>query len=200
MLVSASVARRVLPLLALAATAAALGLLRSREAPASSVVLLSVDTLRADALLGERGEHTLMPRLLRRAMTEGQLFRNAYATSTWTLPSHVSMLSGRYPASHGANDLLAADIAGGGHLPSVLERYGVATLGIVGGGFVSAAFGLDSGFREWHEVPIGRSDLDWFATEALAAMERVKGERFLLFLHTYFVHDYYKDAQADGLS
>src|SRR5258707_1335110 len=114
MLVSASVARRVVSFMAVAATLAALGLLRFPEPPASSVVLISVDTLRADALQADRPDDTLMPRLRRRANAEGFLYSNSYAASTWTLPSHVSMLSGRYPASHGANDLLVADIAGGG--------------------------------------------------------------------------------------
>ncbi|MGH7893700.1 MAG: sulfatase-like hydrolase/transferase, partial [Candidatus Binatia bacterium] len=98
-------ARRVSVALALAATAA-LALAASLPGPTpagerASIVLVIVDTLRADMLDRTRpGDVPLMPRL-RGIATGGVRFTTAIAPSPWTLPSTVSILSGLNPYRHG---------------------------------------------------------------------------------------------------
>jgi arylsulfatase A-like enzyme len=70
-------------------------------ANAPNVLLIVVDTLRADHV-GAYGYQRATTKNLDRLAGEGVLFENAIATSSWTLPSHASLLTGRYPYEHGA--------------------------------------------------------------------------------------------------
>lgn len=68
---------------------------------AANVLLIVMDTVRADhvSALGYRRRTT--PNLDGLA-TQGVLFENAFSTSSWTLPAHASLLTGRFPFEHGA--------------------------------------------------------------------------------------------------
>jgi arylsulfatase A-like enzyme len=75
--------------------------------PRPNVVLIVVDTLRADHLGSYGYDRPTSPRLDALAH-EGARFTNARATSSWTLPSVATMLTARYPAAHGAERNTAA--------------------------------------------------------------------------------------------
>ena len=64
------------------------------------VVLILLDTLRADALSAYGNEHETAPYLARLA-AGGTVFETAYSVSTWTAPSTASLLTGVYPDRHG---------------------------------------------------------------------------------------------------
>ena len=158
------------------------------------IVLVSIDTLRADAVFPKAGP-ALMPLLARRARDRGQIVAHHYATSTWTLPSHASMLSGRYPSGHGAEQGLPANLGGGDLLPEKLMRAGWFTGGISGGGFVSRSFGLDQGFEVFLEAPDHEDET--FIPRMLEDLEPALQRRpFFLFLHTFILHNYFLDATA----
>ncbi len=72
-------------------------------APRPNVLVISADTLRPDHLGCYGYERNTSPNIDALAR-RGALFSNALSTSSWTLPSHASMLTGRYPASHGVRD------------------------------------------------------------------------------------------------
>jgi arylsulfatase A-like enzyme len=76
-------------------------------AGAPNVVVIVVDTLRADHLSTYGYERATSPNIDRIA-NQGVSFENAIAVSSWTLPTHASMLTGRYPYEHGATDVKAA--------------------------------------------------------------------------------------------
>ena len=65
-----------------------------------NVLLIVVDTLRADHV-SSYGYSRLTTPNLDRVAREGVLFDNAIAPCSWTLPSHASLLTGRYPSDHG---------------------------------------------------------------------------------------------------
>lgn len=106
--------RRSLPWVVAAAVLALVGieggiLLRERSAIANlppaaagsqNVLIIVIDTLRADHLSSHGYARPTSPNIDRVAR-EGVLFENAFATSSWTPPSHASMLTGRYPGEHG---------------------------------------------------------------------------------------------------
>ena len=74
------------------------------HAPAGTpVILISIDTLRADHLpaYGYTGVETPAIDALRR---DGILFRRAYSHTPLTLPSHTSILTGLLPPAHGVRD------------------------------------------------------------------------------------------------
>jgi arylsulfatase A-like enzyme len=68
---------------------------------APRVLVIVVDTLRADHLTSYGASQPLTPNIDRLAR-EGVTFENAISTSSWTLPSHASLLTGRYPYEHRA--------------------------------------------------------------------------------------------------
>ena len=152
-----------------------------------NVVLVSIDTLRADHL-GVYGYPQGTSPHIDALAEESLIFDLAFSTSPWTVPAHASMLTGRYPEEHHAGHAtiltpLAPEI------PTLAERLfenGYRTIGHTGGGFVGPAYGFDRGFEEW----IVRHGASFESTlpETLAALSDPDPRPFFLFLHTYEVH------------
>ena len=71
------------------------------ERPRPSIVLITLDTTRADHL-GCYGYPQATTPNLDRFATGAVLYEHAYATSSWTLPSHASLFTGLLPVQHGA--------------------------------------------------------------------------------------------------
>ncbi|MCP5119264.1 MAG: sulfatase-like hydrolase/transferase, partial [bacterium] len=90
-------------LLALLMTAALSGAQTSagQAPPARDAILITVDTLRADAL-GFAGHPEAATPVLDRLAAAGRVFSGAHAHCVTTLPSHASILTGLYPYQHGA--------------------------------------------------------------------------------------------------
>jgi arylsulfatase A-like enzyme len=161
-----------------------------RDRRTTGIVLVSIDTLRADAVFPPTGEPA-MTLLAARARREGQVVRNHYATANWTLPSHASMLSGHYPTAHGAFDRESRPdfaAAAAGYLPAELFREGFLTAAITDGAYVSAGYGFAAGFDEFHESR--QWSLGWQSAMLSALIPRLRGQDFFLLVHTYFVHEY----------
>src|SRR5262245_34109497 len=78
----------------------AVAALTSAPPAAPNVLMIVVDTLRADHLSGYGYARPTSPRLDRLAQ-EGALFESAFSASSWTAPSHASLLTGRHPHEHG---------------------------------------------------------------------------------------------------
>lgn len=115
---------------------------------APNVILIIVDTLRADHLTCYNYERLTSPYLDQLA-TKGVLFENAIATSSWTLPSHASMLTGLYPNQHRAQRF--ADELGD-NIPTIAEelrRAGYRTLAFSGSPFFTRRQSLGRGFIEF---------------------------------------------------
>ena len=125
----------------------------AEEVPsAPNVLLIGVDTLRADHMSVFGYERPTTPNLERLA-DEGVRFASARSQAPWTLPSFSSILTSLYPSRHGAGR--------GGHdewtpidpsttsLAEVLARVGYETQGIVANGLISPQYGLDQGFEAY---------------------------------------------------
>jgi arylsulfatase A-like enzyme len=76
--------------------------LPAAKASAPNVLVIVVDTLRADHMSLQGYERNTDPNMTRIA-NEGVMFENAYATSSWTLTSHASLFTGRWPYEHKAD-------------------------------------------------------------------------------------------------
>jgi arylsulfatase A-like enzyme/Flp pilus assembly protein TadD len=110
-----------------------------------NILLITIDTLRADAL-GSYGGRALTPRLDGLAGA-GARFDFAHAHAVVTLPSHASILTGRYPYEHGVRDNTGYRLAPGAQTAATrLERHGFATGAFVGGFPLDRRFGLSTGF------------------------------------------------------
>jgi arylsulfatase A-like enzyme/Tfp pilus assembly protein PilF len=114
--------------------------------PGQAVLLITVDTLRADAL-GAYGRAGAATPWMDRLAAEGLRFEDAHAHSVVTLPSHASLLSGRYPNDHGVRDnagfRFPPDVD---TLATLLKAHGYATGAFVSGFPLASRFGLGRGF------------------------------------------------------
>ena len=109
------------------------------------ILLVTIDTLRADAL-GAYGGRAATPHLDALAAA-GARFTFAHAHSVLTLPSHATILTGRYPTEHGVRDNQGYRLAPSQPtLASRLKARGFATGAFVGAFPVERRFGLATGF------------------------------------------------------
>ncbi len=152
------------------------------------VLLISLDTLRADALGSYGAVHPASPNLDALA-ARGVLFEQAHAPSPWTLPSHRTMLTGLAPLSHGSvigeRHVLRPEIT---TLGEILQGEGFRTVGIHGGGFVAPAYGFAEGFDRYVQIGEPEDAVD----EALRVVGDSDGQDLFLFFHNYQAHDPYR--------
>src|SRR5687767_10409495 len=141
-------------LMALAAGLALLGgcLAREQTAPtASNLVLITLDTVRADHL-GSYGYAAARTPWLDRLAAEGVRFAKASAPVPLTLPSHSSMLSGLLPPHHGLRNNGAGSFPDGKEtLATLLSGQGWRTGAFVGAFVLDRRFGLSRGFQTYDD-------------------------------------------------
>jgi arylsulfatase A-like enzyme len=119
--------------------------------PAQNVLLVTIDTLRADAL-GSYGGRAATPNLDRLAR-DGVRFTLAHAHAVMTLPSHASILSGRFPYQHGARDNAGFRVADSVRtLAEAAKDAGFATGAFVGAFPLDRQFGLAQGFDVYDDL------------------------------------------------
>jgi arylsulfatase A-like enzyme/Tfp pilus assembly protein PilF len=117
-----------------------------RRDPGLSVLLVTIDTLRADAL-GCYGHPRAETPWIDRVAREGVRFARAHAQNVVTLPSHANILSGRYPLTHGIRDNSGFHFPGDmDTLATILKRAGYHTGAFVSAFPLDSRFGLDRGF------------------------------------------------------
>ncbi len=172
---------------------ALLAALACGEAPQRpNIVLVSIDTLRADRLSLYGHEYPTSPRIDAWAERRAAVFQGAVAQAPWTLPSHASMLTGLDALRHGVNHSFQVAPE---ELTTVAERLreaGYATAGITGGAWLDPQYGLAQGFeryRSWSGEQRGDQEIEAHATLARRWLDELP-EPFFLFLHTFDVHDF----------
>ena len=115
-----------------------------------NVLLVTIDTLRADAL-GSYGGRASTPNLDRLA-ARGARFAFAHAHAVVTLPSHASILTGRYPYEHGIRDNTGYRLAETQATAATrLKAQGFATAAFIGGFPLDRRFGLGVGFDTYDD-------------------------------------------------
>lgn len=196
--------------LALVGIVSALTLLACSRAPRPHVVLIVVDTLRADRL-GAYGNGRGLTPFLDRLARRGVLFRNAYATSSWTCPSVASLFTSRYPSQHhvttyrsklpDAERTLAEDLAAGGYV----------TLGLTANLRLTEALGWAQGFGTWRVYPeVTKLPANRLRREGLHALARAQeaGASAPVFLYLQYMEPHppydppspYRERFAHGLA
>ncbi len=117
-------------------------------APGSpDVVLVVLDTVRAQNLSAYGYERPTAP-VIEGLAEEGALFADATSPSTWSLPSHASLFTGRYPSSHGAHAEHRYLDDRYPTLAQVLQAKGYETLCFTANGWISDGLGLTRGFSK----------------------------------------------------
>jgi arylsulfatase A-like enzyme/tetratricopeptide (TPR) repeat protein len=163
------------------------------------VVLITIDTLRADAP-GFAGNRRSQTPVLDRLAGQGRVFTNTHAHNVVTLPSHTNILTGLYPFQHGVRDNSGFRLpAGVPTLATVLHGAGYATGAFVGAFPLDSQFGLNHGFDVYDDhYPKGSNDTEFLMAErrgddvvrlALAWWQRQpRGKPRFLWVHLYDPH------------
>jgi arylsulfatase A-like enzyme len=159
-----------------------------RAAKGPNVLLISIDTLRADHLGTYGNDLPTSPTIDRRLAGEGVTFDHVYSQSPKTTPSHMTMLTSLYPCVHGieiwdpdhpAHVLNPAVTT----LAEVLKNAGYATAAFTGGAHVHRSRGFDQGFDRYKHGQQLERTLDWIGQH--------RARKWFLFFHTYEIHDPY---------
>ncbi|MBM3990104.1 MAG: hypothetical protein FJ298_03745 [Planctomycetes bacterium] len=176
----------------------AVGCSEPEPVDARSVVLVTLDTTRADALLAFGGSRELAPTLETLAR-ESIRFVQARTVAPLTLPSHASMFTGLYPPRHGVRNNGPASLSRDAEtLAERAARANFQTAGFVGSLALDRAYGTAQGFEVWSQ-PTGRDDrvrgqiCDRGAREVIAdarawLAQRDRTRPFLLWVHLFDPH------------
>ena len=124
----------------------------AKPAPARNVIMISIDTLRADRL-GTYGNSAPTSPSLDAAAAQGVVFDKAITAAPWTLPSHASMVTGRYPSGHGLRTLELRMNQGIPTLGTVLRDRGFDTGAFVNVLFLGGGSGFPRGFDDFLITP-----------------------------------------------
>lgn len=173
-----------------------------RGGRAENVLLITIDTTRADHLGCFGGADARTPNLDRLAQ-QGLRFARCVTCSATTLPSHASMMTSVYPYVHGARSNGVGRLAGQNiTLAEELQRAGYATGAAVASFVLNRRFGVDQGFDVYHDVPAGLATTplaaerrgDVVCEDALQMLRGVARERFFLWVHFFDPHHPYVSA------
>ncbi|MCH9650636.1 MAG: sulfatase-like hydrolase/transferase [Deltaproteobacteria bacterium] len=169
-----------------------------KKAPKPSILLITLDTTRADALGLESGQATT-PHLDALA-SRGVWFSRAQTTAPMTLPAHVSMLTGVYPDEHGIHENARYLGQERELLAERLKKAGYQTAAFVSGFPLSKQFGLARGFDHYDDLLEGEGGQGGNGAErtarettqrALAHLESSEAGPLLLWVHYFDPHEPY---------
>lgn len=134
-----------------AGSSIALARLEKRAAPAEAgnVLVIVVDTLRADHLPVYGNRDVKAPNIVALAQ-DGIVFEHAFANASWTRPSFASILTGRYPSSHRTISKSASLPDELVTMPEAMQEAGYTTLGIATNYNVAPFFNFHQGFDTYH--------------------------------------------------
>jgi arylsulfatase A-like enzyme len=179
-----------------------------------NILLITLDTTRADRLGCYGYDRDTSPALDALA-AESVLYTRAVSTSSWTLPAHATLFTGKFPTTHGAlydpeGPLILTSAIDGPQswdfyrarglapgettLAGLLREQDYSTVAVVGGPWLKTEFGLNAGFDYYDDLDIdtaaGRRAQD-VTDRAVKWIERNPGKRFFLFLNYYDPHGPY---------
>jgi len=198
--------RRFVLLGAAACLAAALGwwAFRGRSDPRPNVLIITIDTLRADHL-GSYGYQEAQTPALDTLAARGVRFAHARTVAPLTLPAHASLMTGTFPAHHGVRDnggfYLANDQT---TLATMLRTRGYRTGGFVAAFVLDRRWGIGEGFDRYfddfdldkYRVEIGLDAVQRPGSEvvskAIEWLDEDTARPFLTWVHLYEPHAPYE--------
>jgi arylsulfatase A-like enzyme len=167
--------------------------------PGAHLLLISVDTLRADRL-GCYGYDRPTTPVLDALAAEAVLFEEMYANSCKTASSHMSLFTSVLPTVHKVRNQsarlgLESPVLAGNRLglPQVLNQAGYRNAAVCGGGNLVAGMGFNKGFKNRFESNM--ADVSWHVGRTLQRFDQVLQQEEstpgFVFMHTYQVHGPY---------
>jgi arylsulfatase A-like enzyme len=159
------------------------------ESRRPNVILISVDTLRRDAVGVYDPRQASRTISLDRFASGATLFTRAYSVSPWTTPSHYSLLSGRYPSRHGLDRAFGVNSEAYAEvetLAQLLGRAGYVTMAIASDHSLDPRYGFDKGFDEFLDNQV--RDAEPLMGSLKKFLQSHTEDEFFLFFHSYDPH------------
>jgi arylsulfatase A-like enzyme len=154
--------------------------------PPTRIVLVVIDTLRADRL-GAYGSTRGLTPFLDSIAGRAVVFRNAWAAAPYTRPSVASLFTSRYPSEHGVTDFAGLALAEGETtLAEVLSGHGWGTAAVLGTPVLARRSGFAQGFSLYDEPKQAKRPGNLLNTLALASLPMV-GARGPTFLYLHYM-------------
>lgn len=157
-------------------------------------IMMVLDTLRYDHS-PLYGYHRKTTPFLEKLAADGVTFHHAFSTTSWTLPAHVSLFSGKDLSGHGV--VAPKDVISENYplVAEIFQMNGFVTAAFTGGGFVEDSYGFYRGFQYYSNAPGSVFSMD--SAERVFRhfknyMKRRWGNNLFIFLHTYQMHSPYK--------
>ncbi len=176
----------------LAGIVATVGLVSAQQAP--PVILISIDTLRADHLSAYGYRKIQTPNIDSFAQ-QGTVFTQMESQIPLTLPSHTSLFTSTYPFENGIEENAEIVPAGVVTLASVLRSHGYKTAAFVGSNILDRSCGLAQGFDEY-DSPFGgarvRRDGALVLRAASAWLSAHSNQPAFVFVHLFDLHTPYQ--------
>ena len=159
---------------------------RAEAGGTTNVLLISIDTLRADHLGTYGYQRGTSPKIDAFA-NEAIVFENAFSQAPWTLPSHATMLTSLYPSVHRADTYSARLSPKVLTLPEILRENGYQTLAVTSHVLLTDLYGMDQGFARLRFN--GGLDADRVTSQALDFLDgRNPNRPFFMLVHYFDVH------------
>lgn len=174
----------------------------TKAAPHPNVILVTIDTLRADHV-GCYGYKQIATPTLDGLARDGIVFERAIAQVPLTWPSHAAILTGAYPFQNGVRDFTGQPLAPRFRtITQALKQQGYATGAVVSSFVLDRSWGLARGFDFYDDAFSGNAFLEKdlalvdrraeaSVTRALAWLQRTSHRPFFLWLHLYDPHSPY---------
>jgi arylsulfatase A-like enzyme len=172
-----------------------------------NVVLIGIDTWRADHVSSYGYGRATTP-CIDEVAEQGAYFTRAFSTTSWTLPSFQSILTGLYVGSHGVINGQYRLAYSHNTLAELLRDRGYTTAGFISGTYLKKVFGFDQGFDVYEESVTRAKLMETFqditspelTRLVLPWIKRHSNGKFFLFIHYWDPHfDYIPPPPYDQL-
>jgi arylsulfatase A-like enzyme len=174
-----------------------------REGRRPNILLISIDTLRADHLGCYGYSRPTSPNIDKLA-ERGVLFENAFSPTSWTLPGHMSIFTSLYPSFHklearrGGLHLDSSEIT----IAELLKATGYRTASFVNHPYLAARWGFDQGFDIYFRHPTivraaeqTETVTHWLEWHVFHQRRDLEPAEFFLFVHFMDPHETYNAPQ-----
>lgn len=189
------------------------GIAQAKERP-WNILFILVDAANPDHF-SSYGYHRKTTPNFDKIASDGILFENAISQAWYTLPSHASLFTSKYPHTHNVLNLQNSLPDSEMTLAEILRDAGYNTAAFVGGVFLEPVYGMDQGFSTFYSSTAAQPDMfagqlgrsHTIVPKAIQWLELNKDRPFFLFVHNYdlfsptHVPDEYKmDTDYEGIA
>jgi len=168
-----------------------------------NIILVSIDTLRADHLSCYGYPYKTSPNMDELAQ-DGVIFKHTFSSTSWTLPSHVSLLTALDSPNHQVINILHKLQDSNPTTADILRNNSYFCAAFTGGGFLRRRYGFAKGFDSFHQIMKGNNlavridEAESLSHRTTNWLDKNFDKKFFLFLHTYQPHMPYENNSNAG--